>query len=84
MTTLHLTTPAQHKRNCENCPDPSECAERRACHNRVADIELAAGITNLNTRRMKRVEAGVNVLLALALGVTFGLFIVFELSWWPW
>ncbi|MDP3139835.1 MAG: hypothetical protein Q8N17_26300 [Burkholderiaceae bacterium] len=46
--------------------------------------ELASGIADLNTRRVKRVEAGVNVLLAVAIGVTAGLLAVFELGGWPW
>lgn len=46
--------------------------------------ELASGIADLNTKRTRRVEAGVNLLFALAIGVSAGLLAVFELGGWPW
>lgn len=46
--------------------------------------DLAQAINTRNAAMLKRVEAGVNVLLAVVIGTGGGLLIVFELGGWPW
>ncbi|MFY7913567.1 MAG: hypothetical protein ACOVPA_02760 [Rubrivivax sp.] len=46
--------------------------------------DLAQAINTRNQHTITRVDAGVNLLLALVIGVAGGLLIVFELGGWPW
>lgn len=45
--------------------------------------ELVRTINTCNADMLKRVDAGVNVLVAVGIGVGGGLLIVFELGGWP-
>lgn len=60
------------------------CGNGRGCT--YPECDCAAAVAVINTRNLqtlRRVEAGVNVLCAVVIGVALGLLIVFELGGWP-